>query len=108
MEEPRIRSSRSGISGKSDRGENGSSFRRQLSERDPGFPDWRSNCIEFTLAGRAALSEKTRLIIVPDGCLWEMPFPGSHNVPESVFERISGDLFRSLTDGAEQHNRASK
>lgn len=50
-------------------------FRRQLSERDPGFARLAIELYQILLKpAEAALSGKTRLVIVPDGCLWEMPF----------------------------------
>lgn len=50
-------------------------FRRRLSERDPGFARLALELYQILLKpAEAALSGKTRLVIVPDGCLWEMPF----------------------------------
>lgn len=50
-------------------------WRRQLAERDPGFRAPARQLAELLLApARAHLRDKTRLVIVPDEALWELPF----------------------------------
>lgn len=51
------------------------SFRRALAERDPAFMEPARRFHELLLAPASAqLRGRERLIIVPDGALWELPF----------------------------------
>jgi CHAT domain-containing protein len=50
-------------------------FRRQLATRDPDYTKLAQELYRLLLRpARAALAGKTKLVIVPDGPLWELPF----------------------------------
>jgi len=65
-------------------------FRAQLANRDPGYRGAARALYERVLGQSAALRNKKRLVIVPDGPLWEVPFQalvsphGRHLIEEST------------------------
>src|SRR5204862_1349591 len=58
------------------------SFRRALAERDLEFSKPARALYDLLLApARAQLQNKTNLVIVPDGALWELPFQALQSAP---------------------------
>jgi CHAT domain-containing protein len=66
-------------------------FRKQLATRDPDYGKSAHGLYRLLLRpARAALAGKTRIVIVPDGPLWELPFqalqpaPGHHLLEDAA------------------------
>lgn len=80
-------------------------LRRQIADRDPGFASSARSLYQLLLApAYSVLQDKTTLVIVPDGPLWELPFQALKPTPNrfliqeaAIFYAPSLAVLREMT-----------